>query len=45
MKALVRRSRVFSGFVYINMDQFLVPLLIVAALTLAGMIFGYATTH
>ncbi|WP_275403040.1 hypothetical protein [Roseicyclus persicicus] len=36
-------TRGVSQFVQLNMDRFLVPLLIVAALYLAGMIFSYAT--
>ncbi len=45
MKVLVQRSQVFSGLIFVNMDRFLVPIVIVAALTLAGMIFDFATTH
>ncbi|MEQ8368221.1 MAG: hypothetical protein RIB61_16095 [Roseicyclus sp.] len=45
MKLLAESTRGVSLFLVLNMDRFLVPLLIVAALTLAGMIFGYATTN
>ena len=45
MKGLMQRSQVISGLAYLNMDRFLVPIVILAALTLAGMIFDYATTH
>lgn len=43
MKLLSDSTRGISLLVHLNMDRFLVPLLIVAALTLAGMIFDYAT--
>jgi len=32
-----------AAFMALNMDRFLVPLLIVAALALGGMVFSYAT--
>lgn len=32
-----------SSFMLLNMDRFLVPMLIVAALALGGMVFSYAT--
>jgi len=45
MKLLMDSTRGVSQFVQLNMDRFLVPLLIVAALFLAGMIFSYAVVH
>lgn len=45
MKAMTATTRGLSVFISLNMDRFLVPLLIVSALFLAGMIFGYATVH
>jgi hypothetical protein len=43
MKTLLNSTRDVSLFVQLNMDRFLVPLLIVAALFLGGMLFSYAT--
>lgn len=45
MKTLMNSTRGFSVFLQLNMDRFLVPLLIVAALFLGGMIFSYATVY
>jgi hypothetical protein len=45
MKLLIDGTRGVSTFVQLNMDRFLVPLLIVAALFLAGMVFSYASVH
>jgi hypothetical protein len=45
MKTLTHTTRGVSVLISLNMDRFLVPLLIVAALFLGGMIFGYATVH
>ena len=45
MKTLMNSTRDLSLFVQINIDRLLVPLLIVAALFLSGMIFSYATVH
>ena len=45
MKAIAETRRSLSFLFKVNVDRLLVPLLIVAALYLAGAIFGYATTH
>jgi len=45
MKLIAQSTRGFSAFLALNMDRFLVPLLIVAALFLGGMLFSYATVH
>lgn len=45
MKTLMDSTRGVSLFLRLNMDRFLVPLLITAALFLGGMIFSYATVH
>lgn len=45
MKTLLDSTRGVSMFVQLNMDRFLVPLLIVAALFLGGLIFNYASLH
>jgi hypothetical protein len=45
MKTLTDTKRGVSVLISLNMDRFLVPILIVSALFLAGMIFGYATVH
>ncbi len=45
MKAIFESTRSVSAFLQLNVDRLLVPLLIVAALFLSGMIFGYATVH
>lgn len=45
MKALIDGTRGVSVFLQLNMDRFLVPLLIVAALFLGGMLFSYATEY
>lgn len=45
MKTLTQTTRGVSVLISLNMDRFLVPLLIVAALFLGGMIFGYATVQ
>ena len=45
MKTLLDNTRGVSLFVQLNMDRFLVPLLITAALFLGGMIFSHATVH
>lgn len=43
MKLLLNSTRGVSVVVSWNMDRFLVPMMIVAALFLAGHLFGYAT--
>jgi len=43
MKLLVESTRSMSLLVLFNMDGFLVPLLIIAALFLAGALLDYAT--
>lgn len=43
MKQLIESTRSMSLLVVLNTDRFLVPLLIVAALFLAGALFDYAT--
>ena len=43
MKLLMESTRSMSLLVLFNMDRFLVPLLIIAALCLAGAFFDYAT--
>lgn len=45
MKTLTQTTRGVSVLISLNMDRFFVPLLIVAALFLGGMIFGYATVQ
>lgn len=45
MKLLMESTRGVSVFVRLNTDRFLVPLLIVAALFLSGMVFSYATVN
>lgn len=45
MKVITKSYRSVSALFLLNMDRFLVPLLIMAALTLAGWIFSYATVH
>ncbi len=45
MKLLAESYREVSLVVLTNMDRFLVPLLIVAALLLAGNVFSYVTVH
>lgn len=45
MKTLMDSTRGVSVIFRLNGDRFLVPLLIVAALFLSGMIFSYATVH
>ena len=44
MKLLMESTRSMSLLVLFNMDRFLVPLLIIAALFLAGALFDYATS-
>ena len=43
MKLLMESTRSMSLLVLFNMDRFLVPLLIIAALFLGGALFDYAT--
>lgn len=43
MKHLLDSTRTMSLLVRLNMDRFLVPLIIVAALFLSGSLLGYAT--
>jgi|GEM_PF-2048913 hypothetical protein len=45
MKSMMDNTRSVSAFLQLNVDRMLVPLLIVAALFLAGALFGYATVH
>jgi hypothetical protein len=45
MKTLMDSTRSVSLFLQLNMDRFLVPLLIVAALFLGGVVFSYATVQ
>jgi len=45
MKTLMESTRGVTVFVQLNVDRLLVPLLIVAALFLSGMLMGYATVH
>jgi hypothetical protein len=45
MKQLMQNTRGVSLLVALNMDRFLVPLMIVAALFMAGAMFGYATDY
>ena len=45
MKLLMESTRSMSILVLLSMDRFLVPLLIVAALFLAGSLFDYATEY
>jgi hypothetical protein len=45
MKQLMESTRTVSLLVQFNMDRFLVPLLIVAALFLSGAVLGYATEY
>ncbi len=45
MKLLAESYREVSLVFLTNMDRFLIPLLIVAALLLAGGLFSYATVH
>lgn len=45
MKTLMNSTRGVSQFFQLNMDRFLVPLLIVAALFLGGMLFSHAAVH
>lgn len=42
MKHLLHNTRGLSHLIVLNMDRFLVPLMIVAALFMAGAMFGYA---
>jgi len=42
MKQLMESTRSMSLLVLFNMDRFLAPLLIIAALFLAGALFDYA---
>lgn len=45
MKTIMDNTRSVSVFLELNSDRLLMPLLIVAALFLAGAIFSYATVH
>jgi hypothetical protein len=45
MRHLTESTRTISILLELNLDRFLVPLLIVAALFLSGMVFNYATVH
>lgn len=45
MKMINEGYRGFTFLVQMNMDRFLAPLLIVAALTVAGWLVSYATIH
>ena len=45
MKTLIDNTRGMSVFLQLNMDRFLVPLLIVAALLLGAMLFSHASVH
>lgn len=45
MKLLTESYRGITFIVQVNMDRFLVPLTIVGALTVAGWLLSYATTH
>lgn len=45
MNALARSTKDFGMLLAINIDRLLVPLLIVAALTLAGWAISYATVY
>lgn len=43
MNYIAEKTRGLSALLAVNFDRFLVPLLVVAALFLAGQLFGYAT--
>lgn len=45
MKALTRNVQDLRVLLAVNIDRLLVPLLIIAALTLAGWLVSYATVH
>ena len=45
MKMLSQTYAAALALVLLNMDRFLSPLLILAALTLAGWLLSYATVH
>lgn len=45
MKTLTQSYRSLSVFMQLNVDRLIVPLLVVAALLLAGQLFSYATVH
>ena len=45
MKTLAQNAQGLSVLLAINIDRLLVPLLIVAALTLAGWLISYATVY
>ncbi|MDG3040146.1 hypothetical protein [Roseicyclus marinus] len=45
MKTLINNTRGMSVFLQANTDRLLVPLLIVAALFLGGMVFSQAAVH
>ncbi|MEM7722779.1 MAG: hypothetical protein AAF376_10420 [Pseudomonadota bacterium] len=45
MKTFTNRYHNMTALFQVNVDRFLPPLLIVAALFLAGLIFSYATVH
>lgn len=45
MKALTQNFQGFRVLLVVNIDRLLVPLLIIAALTLAGWLVSYTTVH
>ncbi len=45
MKTLAQNAQGLRDLLAINIDRLLVPLLIVAALTLAGWLISYATVY
>ena len=45
VKAIAQNTQGLRVLVAVNIDRLLVPLLIVAALTLAGWLISYATVH
>jgi hypothetical protein len=45
MKLIAHSYRGVSALIVLNMDRFLIPLLVMGALTIAGWLFSYATVH
>lgn len=45
MRLIANGYRGVSALILLNMDRFLIPLLIMGALTVAGWLFSYATVH
>ncbi|MEM9317593.1 MAG: hypothetical protein AAGA70_01145 [Pseudomonadota bacterium] len=43
MKSIARNTRGLGDLISVNIDRLLVPLIVVAALTLAGWVLSYAT--